>query len=56
MEPPWTPETAREQARRLLGEVAQNADPAADKRAKRNARTVAELCDSYLDDAKAGRS
>jgi integrase len=52
---PWTPDTARAEARRLLGEVANNADPAADKRAKRNAKTVAELCDSYLEDAKAGR-
>jgi integrase len=52
---PWTPETAREQAKRLLGEVAQNGDPAANKHAKRNTRTVAELCDSYLADAKAGR-
>jgi integrase len=38
-----------------LGEVAHKADPAADKRAKRNAKTVAELCDSYLADAMAGR-
>ena len=52
---PWTPDTARVEARRLLGEVANSADPAADKRAKRNAKTVAELCDSYLTDARAGR-
>jgi integrase len=52
---PWTPETARDEARRLLGEVAHKSDPAADKRAKRTAKTVAELCDSYLADAKAGR-
>jgi integrase len=52
---PWTPETARDEARRLLGEAAQGADPAAEKRSKRNAKTVAELCDSYLADAKAGR-
>jgi integrase len=52
---PWTPEAAREEAKRLLGEVARHADPAADKRAKRNAKTVAELCDSYLAHAKAGR-
>ena len=45
---PWTPETAREEAKRLLGEVAQTADPAAEKRAKRNAKTVAELCDLIL--------
>ena len=52
---PWTPETAREEAKRLLGEVAQRADPAAEKRSKRNAKTVAELCDLYLADAMAGR-
>jgi integrase len=52
---PWTPDEARDEARRLLGDVAHKADPAADKRAKRNAKTVAELCDAYLADAKAGR-
>jgi hypothetical protein len=51
----WTPETAREAARRLLGEVAHKADPAAEKHAKRTAKTVAELCDVYFADAKAGR-
>lgn len=45
---PWTPDTARDEARRLLGEVAKGADPATDKRAKREAATVAELCDLYL--------
>jgi integrase len=52
---PWTPESARVEARRLLGEVAHNGDPATDKQAKRNAKTIAELCDLYLADAKAGR-
>ena len=52
---PWTPESAREEARRLLGEVAKRMDPAADKRAARNAQTVSELCDLYLDDAENGR-
>jgi integrase len=52
---PWTPETAREEAKRLLGDVARKADPAADKRAARNAQTVSELCDLYLEDAEAGR-
>jgi integrase len=52
---PWTPESAREEARRLLGEVAKGMDPAADKRAARNARTVSELCDLYLADAENGR-
>jgi integrase len=52
---PWTPDTARDEARRLLGEVAHNGDPAAEKRARRKAVTVAELCDLYLAEAKAGR-
>jgi integrase len=52
---PWTPDTAREEAKRLLGDVARRHDPADDKRAKRNAKTVAELCDLYLRDAESGR-
>jgi integrase len=52
---PWTPETAREEAKRLLGDVAHKADPAAEKRAARNAQTISELCDLYLADAEAGR-
>jgi len=38
-----------------LGDVARQRDPAAEKRAARNAQTVAELCDLYLADAEAGR-
>ena len=52
---PWTPDDAREEARRLLGDVTKGADPAADKRSKRQSATVAELCDLYLADADAGR-
>ncbi len=52
---PWTPEAAREEAKRLLGDVAHKADPAAEKRAKRNAKTIEELCDLYLGDAETGR-
>jgi integrase len=52
---PWTPDTARQQALRLLGEIVRGEDPAADKREARNATTVAELCDAYLADAEAGR-
>jgi integrase len=48
---PWTPDMARREATRLLGSVAGGLDPAALKRAKHNARSVAELCD----DAEAGR-
>jgi integrase len=52
---PWTPETARQEARRILGEVARGADPAGEKRAARKATTLAELCDLYLADAETGR-
>jgi integrase len=52
---PWTPETARAEAQRLLGKVVAGADPAAAKKAKRQAPTVSELCDLYLADAKTGR-
>src|ERR1035437_679066 len=52
---PWTPETAREESKRLLGKVVDGIDPSAVKPAKRKAATVAELCDLYLADAEAGR-
>lgn len=51
----WTPDTAREEARRLLGEVSKGSDPSATKQAKRKAATVSELCDQYLSDIEAGR-
>src|SRR5271168_1354621 len=52
---PWTPDTARAEARRILGAVSAGDDPAADKKARRKGMTVAELCDEYLADATAGR-
>src|SRR5262249_9058458 len=52
---PWTPDMARDAAKRILGHVADGADPAADKHAKRKAASVAELCDMYIADAEAGR-
>lgn len=52
---PWTPESAREEAKRLLGKVSAGEDPSASKKSARNFETVAALCDQYLADAKAGR-
>ena len=49
-----TPEAAREKARKLLAKVRDGADPSADRHANRNALTVAELCDQYLEAARAG--
>src|SRR5215475_8190648 len=50
----WVPDTARDEARRLLGDVARGEDPAGAKQTARNAITVADLADGYLADAKAG--
>jgi integrase len=51
----WTPDTARAEARRVLGEAVRGGDPAGDKAEARKAATVAELCDNYLEAAEAGR-
>src|SRR5271169_5840969 len=52
---PWTPDTARDRAKEILGEVATGADPSGEKIAKRKALTVAALCERYFEDALAGR-
>jgi integrase len=51
---PWVPDIARDEARRLLGDVARGEDPAGAKQAARKGVTVGELCDRYMADAKAG--
>lgn len=45
---PWAPEQAREEARRILGEVAKGADPAALRAAHHSAPTVAEFAAVFL--------
>lgn len=52
---PWTPETARTEALRLLGEIVTGGDPGAEKQAARAAITVRALCEQYLADAEAGK-
>lgn len=51
----WTPETARQKAKEILGDVAKGKDPAGEKTATRKAATVTELCDLYIKDAENGR-
>ena len=50
-----TPDEARVLARSKLADVAKGADPVAEKRAASGAPTVTEVCDWYLENAKAGR-
>jgi integrase len=45
---PWTVESARNEARRLLGAAVQGQDPAKMKQEAKSVLTVAELCDEYL--------
>ena len=45
---PWTPDTARKEAERLLGLVRNGADPAADKSSHKAAPTVTDLGDRFL--------
>ena len=45
---PWTPDEARKEAIRLLGEVAHGLDPAEKRNAARAAVSFGELCDDYL--------
>ncbi len=47
---PWTPETARREARCILGKIADGNNPAAAREARRNRPTIAELCDRFLDE------
>ena len=50
----WTPESARKEARILLGRIAQGDNPAEERQLDHKAITVKELCERYLEDAKAG--
>ena len=45
---PWTVETARKEAKRLLGQVASGIDPAEARDEAKNDLTISELCDLYL--------
>jgi hypothetical protein len=45
---PWTPETARRETKRLLGSIEDGADPAADKIARQEAPTIADLAERFV--------
>ena len=52
---PWTPASARDEAKRILGVVAQGEDPSGQKQRNRVAPTVADLCEDYMKAVQAGR-
>ena len=52
---PWTPDSARQEALRILGEVVTGDDPAASRAEIRRGITVSNLCDQYLVEAESGR-
>lgn len=47
---PWTPRTAREKARELLGTIAARVDPAETREASRSAPTVADAAAQFLEE------
>ena len=51
---PLTVEQARERAEKIIGAAADGRDPQREKREKRDASTVAELCEKYLIAARSG--
>ncbi len=53
---PWTPETARAEAKRLIGEVKAGRDPGFEKALARGDLTVGQLCKLYLAEGCAGKS
>jgi integrase len=54
---PWTPDSARAEALRLLGEVVRGGDPLSDRRSRRTATsmTMSDLCTRYIADIEAGQ-
>jgi integrase len=51
----FTADQARKTAKVLFGQVAKGGDPSLDRKNKKSARTIKELCECYYRDAVAGR-
>lgn len=49
----WTLETARREAKALLGQVAHGGDPAEEREEDRKSLTVKQLCEQYISDMEA---
>lgn len=53
---PWTPETARDEAKRILGRVANGENPAAERQHKKKANSVDEAFDQFIEDSAGKRA
>jgi Arm DNA-binding domain/Phage integrase, N-terminal SAM-like domain len=51
----FTPELARQQARKILLAVAMGDDPSEQRHQMRNAMSISQLCDDYANDMQSGR-
>jgi hypothetical protein len=51
----FTPELARQQARKILLSVALGDDPSGDRHEIRNSMTIEQLCDDYVSDMQSGK-
>lgn len=52
---PWTPDTARDEARKVLGRVAHGENPAEDRRKDKQASSVDEAFTQFMDDGRGKR-
>lgn len=52
---PWTPDTARKEALRILGDIADGVDVAEVRDERKSSITVSQLCDAYIAEAEAGK-
>jgi integrase len=51
---PWTPDTARDKAKSILGQVADGRNPVAERKAVAEAETMEDLFNLYLGDCESG--
>jgi len=53
---PWTPDTARDEAKRILGRVANGENPAAERQHKKSANSIDEAFTQFMEDSAGKRA
>lgn len=53
---PWTPDTARGEAKKILGKVANGENPAAERKNRKEANSVDEAFDLFIEDSQGKRA